>query len=792
MSIPKYIKTIPVETSCSRKGDFKIEGENAWCILKHLDGMPVVFSTEKDGYKIDIALVPKNNEIIGMIKIPKPADELCSDVSSNICCEIVGEKLQKAPLCVYFYDTVLEFTLNCPYAQKVQKKTWLCLDFGNTRTCALLDLPDEEIEFYDVRFLSRNPEENKGVDPKVPVSKGIIESLCATIDPSDGRHSFTVFGKEALWYNNTIDRNSGCKVMFSSPKRYFWDDKRDNRIVKAKGGSKSKSFENKEKSDFEKKLLGETDHCSPMHVFQSSIIELLEQAEATLKLKEKILDNKTEMEKSDILEDLKDLDYVTNLVFACPAAWTVHERAVYSEVVRKACEIYNTRAIAGCRKFEAELSCDEATAVLMYYVKQKLESGEQDGNNMASWIYRNGKPGNDELSSKMRCRIGVIDVGGGTSDLSIAEMRINKVNGVERVNVESLYSNGTHDAGDKLLRNIIRKILFDRVFDSLFTQDGLEFFMKEKDHAAKQYLQEKLKALVQTQKFTRSFWFQLAIKAVECMGKEENIELKAGELLNVYDEILMAFREDVAKDDDIKKTGFECAWINDAAELTISLKDLQKEYKEVIEETFSATASLFGSALLVYDCDLLLFSGKTMEIKPVREFFNKYLSIPIASLEGHDLKKATAIGAEYFVRKNDVEMNLGIEVTNYKSNEDEQFYWLVKSNRGEKSFTRDECITLDSCNQSEIFIYREKFKGNRDFRTPSYKLKLKDCQGHKNSDRYTVKLQYDQNDKDKKLQIQSIKDLNSEEECKDKWELSICMFGNADEQSWLDTGKIFE
>ena len=421
--------------SCNRKGKFTITGEDAEKILARMTE-ETVFSTNDDNVSVTFTPVPEEKTVRGSV-----------NVVNGKCHELVKEYLKGAPLCVSFWDMIIEFTLNCPYEPQVgkindenSKRTWLCVDFGNTRTCALLDLPDDDIAFYDVSFSPHEDKnkgdgkgdgkgEDKGEDKGEGKGKGksednsednsergVIDSICAAVHSErEGKFSFTTFGKDALWHRR--QNTDEARTMFSSPKRHFWNDEPDPDIKKLSGGQLVAIGG----TNFEKSLLNGEKSCSPQNVFKCSIIELLEQAAETLRMlrdeKDKINelssfgDTKNEEKAQRIRETIRQFPEITDLIFTYPAAWTMHERRVYKRIIEEACQLFNTKDFAGCKEFRVgggkNNTCDEATAVLMYYLKKMLDQRQNEVefglNPMASWIYENGKFSVDQYKL-MSCR----------------------------------------------------------------------------------------------------------------------------------------------------------------------------------------------------------------------------------------------------------------------------------------------------------------------------------------------------------------------------------------------------
>ena len=834
-----YLQTQTITIPCDRR--------------KHFEDIPITlpagapegtwtFSAPSGKFQIRLTLA--NGKISGELI---PGAE-----GGNCCLESLGDRVV---LPLHFPDLLLQITLSCPNPPPTPGvghedaarggDTWLCLDIGNTRTCALLDLPDPEIAFYKVKHRKGDP--------------GTCNSLCAAQAPTAGGEdvAFVVMGKSAADLLRDVPA-AGTVFSLSTPKRYFWDDQPNAHLTCVSADHLVEIAPSV--IPFVDGLSGYKVHPdgrgfpSRQLFMQGAILELLERAEATVGelrdwVKENLPDkdfltrvnslrigaNQLNLDENydkvnELVNALRGLneDFITDLVCTCPAAWLQDQRRAYRELIEDTVNAYRSPA-KKCHPLKFHMECDEATAVLMSYLKRECDkaiaAAEETDSPLRNWLYQHGKirttDNGNRNAAKVVCRIGVLDVGGGTSDLSIAELTYttSRERG-EQINYEQVCTNGTDQAGDFLLLQITLKILVPMVAAWLlnstqFNEDGtLKQARDWETYLA--WFRRVLKDGIgnKARKFARSFWFELAVKAMEQAdhhAKEEGeIPLKIDpkevmkeEFEDFWSFIQEAFSSDKPEKEYVKE-GFKTdatAWENklypycneNGVEVFKELewrdwmgdgKTLSQLYRECIETALGFTAKLMSATLLANNCDLVLFSGKTMENDLVKAFFVDYLPMECHGLASG--KEDTAKGAEYYVRRDDPEMDFRIQINaGGAESKDEDFYWVVGeslnplvTNRG----SQFEYVT----NLRETVIKRKKF---RNFGNPMPCYKLINRGEVRNSLRYKCILKYNEDLCPPRLQLISVT-LDGKECQKDKWELKINMSNTG--TSWLDTGIITE
>jgi hypothetical protein len=170
-----------------------------------------------------------------------------------------------------------------------------------------------------------------------------------------------------------------------------------------------------------------------------------------------------------------------NLVLTYPSGMQAEERRVYEALVRNAVLLVGhllnlpeghrpnwVPAPAGSPPtvqgtFEPFLFVDEALAAQMVYVYQEI--AESFAGSMEDLVGVYGR-------SKTKLRIGSIDIGGGTSDVMIAEYEDKLPGAGTALAVTKLFQDGVSIAGDEVCRAILEDIVFAQLLAQLPSPDA--------------------------------------------------------------------------------------------------------------------------------------------------------------------------------------------------------------------------------------------------------------------------------------------------------------------------------
>lgn len=740
-------------------------------------------------------------------------------ISRNFACM----KLKNSVFTIVLGDKELRLRLTCSGTCSYTE-AMLAVDLGNTRTCALV-CPDISLDTTNFEMMRLKLAPHYGNK----VSEGLWDSLCVIGKSKvfkDVSPSFVRLGADNdLYLRDGTIFSEGIRSL-STPKRYFWDCDSDRSWCVIHPGSKE-DYLLENQGDLELAQFISQEHYAGKHpramILEGMIFEMLEQAERMLNQEERFLPG-AEVTKPTGAQKKK---YVTHLAMTYPAAWSKDEVAKYREVIQRGIDCYVSQR-CGKIPIQLHMRCNEATAVMVNYIySEALRFG-----NGGRWLRLAGRPNRLRGDLGRSLRIGVIDIGGGTSDLAIAEVEWTHLR--EATNIITLYTSGTNEAGDALIARIIQDIIFDKVFD-VMVQDGLSGKDREQ---LKTFLGRevapKLKSL------TRSFWFPLAIKFLEAIQNGDSGEVS----ITVYDpgksddplsrgfrDFYDAFRDrtDTAENMEIRKFGLFITHLPDvdsdgpddgekaASALAIDFGKTDMDvFRKLLEDNFRFSPLIFGAAISAFQCDLVIWSGKTADNPAIRRLFEDQMPVPpeslismndykisdrgfpltLASGRLSDSKLATAIGAAlYSMLEIGGDRNLRISIQSEVDSG--RYYWGLTDKNGifQPLFDGDETIsrqTLTYNGIQRLIIYRANSDSPLAFPMPTYEFREKP---DRNIEKVNVQLELVQIDGRldfKPVGGSYIKNGEPKEfwgdNVKDDFELRIRMT-DADE-IWLDSGTI--
>lgn len=652
---------------------------------------------------------------------------LTDDVEGTLRIEIrfvargfVCFELKRSVFSIVLDTKVLKLRMNCTDTGRNYTEAMLSVDLGNTRTCALV-CPNIHSGNFVMKRLKLSPHygySNEGGDGKggISPSNGVWDSVCVIgkskvydkLSPS-----FIRLGADNDFYLRDGKVFSANRRSLSTPKRYFWDaDENQRWCVIHPGDSEEYLLEHQNDIELANHIANTTYRgVRPRAmILEGMIFEMLEQAERMLNNGERYLPN---AERSGDSESPSSYSFVTHLVMTYPAAWSKDEINKYREVIQRGIDCYVSQR---CRNIPIQLhmDCNEATAVIVNYIHGE-SSRCGDG---TTWLELVGRPKKFRDTGRS-LRIGVIDIGGGTSDLAIAEVELSPM--LNAPQISTLYTTGTNEAGDKLIEKIINKIIFEKIFDILVKRD----LAGDRREKLKAFLGKKV--VPRLKSLTRSFWFPLAVEFLESVKSDD---AGSGFEITVYDpnddrhllsrgfeSFRRAFVEDsaAAEDAEIRNLSFFIDELpgaesdnqdeeqkNPPAALKIAFdaKD-QETFRTLLLDNFRYSPQIFGSAISAYQCDLMIWSGKTADNPSIRKLFEDYMPVPpealvsmnnyrigssdfpLTDLKGRlsDSKLATAIGAALYTHQQ-LGGRGGLRMTICNRNTDCRFFWGTVNRNG--------------------------------------------------------------------------------------------------------------
>lgn len=150
---------------------------------------------------------------------------------------------------------------------------------------------------------------------------------------------------------------------------------------------------------------------------------------------------------------------IRDIMVTFPSGWSTEESSAYRRKWQKAIDIFtlahmeDKRSVyQGGNRPNLLMEIDEAVASQLPFVYSEIRSLGNRGHNWIS-LFGRGK------GTDARMRIMTVDIGGGTTDISIVEYHDGLEDAGVELNVELLFRDSSSVAGDALTKNIIQSVL---------------------------------------------------------------------------------------------------------------------------------------------------------------------------------------------------------------------------------------------------------------------------------------------------------------------------------------------
>ncbi|NLI79464.1 MAG: hypothetical protein GX442_23840 [Candidatus Riflebacteria bacterium] len=321
-----------------------------------------------------------------------------------------------------------------------------------------------------------------------------------------------------------------------------------------------------------------------------------------------------------------------SIVMTTPNGMAPPEKERYRRRVQDAIDLYfHVTGRTGEARPELFMELDEATAVQLTYIYG--EARHRHLGNARDMLAVLGRERTTPAGQKApTLRLASIDIGGGTSDLMIAEYAPSGFD-VAGVSQTMLFSEGFSVAGDDIAKRVIEKLVLPQVFAAAARQNpGLareEFnalFGPGRGGRDKRFLD--LKA-----ELARQVWIPMAhrhLEFAELDTEEPVVELSFDRFFpnrlpsgNVLD----FFAETMRKDLGATLTLPEIPW-------QIS----RRRVNEVVRNVLETVLRLFSELIVQFDCDGLILGGKPSSLPVIREVLVRLMPVPpdrIVGLKGY-------------------------------------------------------------------------------------------------------------------------------------------------------------
>ena len=494
----------------------------------------------------------------------------------------------------------------------------LSIDLGNTRTVALLVDhvlgPQDNVQVYTLplkwdRFASKGGVLDEAFDSVL--SLNVTDSSAVDFCGCEGRRSFVKLGRFAIDGVNRVgalqEKGLEGRYTLSSPKRYFWDRDPTSRNwfalkYKVSNGEARPSVAQLDsglaRAMAESSCKGLPHRLPPADMLSAMVVELYEQAlhyVGSPEFKEKTRDGAPRR--------------ISKIHVTYPSTLNAREHAFYREQLSRGIAAYQ-RDLVSPPLVEVRSDIDEASAVLSVYAYSEIKkAGEAQ-----FWLQTVGR----RSSLGYEARVAVIDVGGGTTDLSISSIQAlcdDAAVNPHKASIDLLHRDGANRAGDALVFDFLQRAVTACGLRALFGSTGA-VDSQQKNFLENYAAQENEDAV---RRLTREFWFDFALAIAgacdlvlqrdpdgkvdpQTLGRiEYELEPKVIETLNgLFGERLL----------------------QDGNRIQVSVTpDLVDAFKASIRQIFNPVAQAFAKAVSAFEVDTLLFSGKTADFVGVRNFF---------------------------------------------------------------------------------------------------------------------------------------------------------------------------
>lgn len=350
----------------------------------------------------------------------------------------------------------------------------LVLDFGNSRSSALL-VEARDKGMFALPLVMRNlgspfSVDEECFDSRITFLPSPFDKAVATVATGDGFAwpSVARLGREALDRALETPHRYACSL--SGPKRYLWDHRQteDRWFYAERQGTEYRTVFGKllkylpeESGGLYLREDGPQTPVDPRYAPRTmmlfAIVEILCQAFAQI--------------GSPAYRHFQGKEanprVLKSLVLTYPSAMRKEERHVYDALVRNAvvlaCHLLNVAPehrpnVMADGNFESFLLTDEALAAQMVYVYQ--EASQTFSGSMEELIQIYGR-------KQGHLRIASVDIGGGTSDVMIAEYEDKLPGAGTALRIKKLFQDGINVAGDEVCRAIVSELVFDQVLAQL-------------------------------------------------------------------------------------------------------------------------------------------------------------------------------------------------------------------------------------------------------------------------------------------------------------------------------------
>lgn len=540
-------------------------------------------------------------------------------------------------------EVLPEITLLHPEGEEINVN--LILDLGNSRACGILveQTPGQPVSLdecckLEIRDLQEPSETyTEPFDTSFKFQPPLFFDPENAIPQSDANFrwpSLVRLGQEAAKLEPSDVGDAGM----SSPKRYLWDESQRhfpwyfNLAEEGLGRKISAHF--LKYLDENGLFKGENAHppfepCYPTGSLMSFLLlEILCHAYSQI--------NSYSYRKSRghrlAVRSLK------NIVITTPCGMSLPERELYQKRAQSAIDtFFHVNNMPREKLPNLHLEFDEATAVQLTYlfgeVKHRFLG---DAKEAISSLGRERISGSGVKEQVFR--LASIDIGGGTSDLMIAEY-VSEQTEQTGVRQKMLFSEGFSVAGDEVAKRVIEKLILRRIFNwaqkknsNIAWEDFQMFFGPGRGGRDKNFNDMKAE-------LCRQIWIPMAhryLEFAEMDSDDPDMELSFDRFFpyrlpsaNVLDFFAEHMRKEFGCDITLPEIPWEIS---------------KPKVNAVISNVLENILRLFSEVISQFDCDALILGGKPSSLPIIRDILVKLMPVPSSRIIG---LKGYSVGSWY-------------------------------------------------------------------------------------------------------------------------------------------------
>lgn len=301
-----------------------------------------------------------------------------------------------------------------------------------------------------------------------------------------------------------------------------------------------------------------------------------------------------------------------DIVVTYPSGWTAGEINAYRAKWQKAINIfcltnYHSANGEASPRLNLRLQMDEAVASQLPIIISEIRKVGDDGNKWFNAVGRGEK--NDS-----RLRAMTIDIGGGTTDISIVEYSDRFVGRGVELDAKVLFKDCNSTAGDQLRKMIIERVLLPRIIGNRenLDVDQLQAFLSG--------IQATLADYAKWSRYTRVLFLPIVNRWLSDLGRNQKNDFTMTDIFETNEDstILEDFNAEARR-----RVGADLL----PPTQSLGVGPHRDAIRECIKDCFGRRFLSLAKFVAAFECDLVIVSGKPSELPDIRTLLVEALPI---------------------------------------------------------------------------------------------------------------------------------------------------------------------